>query len=366
MKKITFVTTTDHNVGDDFVREGIKYLLRRHYKNEELRFESIHKHSPITTRHGFEWFRYHRLSKHVDKALPLKLTRDKILEADVIVQSGAPVYWCHNVGGDHCSENEWFHPLLQRRLALNKNAILMNLAAGTCQKYNSDGSEFLLCKKDADYIRKLFRLSSVTTVRDALAKKVLYSLGLVAPLLPCSSIFAIDECGLKEEGDDYVVVNYMEGGGHYTFGQNIDHAKWKREFSKFYHEIKKFERVVFSCHNEAELRKAKEIDPDAEVYYSTDYLKYMKFFAKAKYGIMNRVHGSFLLASYGKPSVVIGSDTRAKMATEIGLNSYFVNDVDHEFLMTQYDLLRKMKDSYKDRFNLIKKKAFDDYMIALS
>ena len=68
--KISIITTVDHNVGDDFVREGIKYLLRQYFANQELIFENIHKHSPITTRYGFEWFRNLRYSRRVDKLNP--------------------------------------------------------------------------------------------------------------------------------------------------------------------------------------------------------------------------------------------------------------------------------------------------------
>jgi hypothetical protein len=54
------------------------------------------------------------------------------------------------------------------------------------------------------------------------------------------------------------------------------------------------------------------------------------------------------------------------MTTEIGLNSIFVNDATYEFLMEQYDVLRSTAADYKDRFNCIKKKSYDDYMVSLS
>ena len=116
MKKIAFITTVNHNIGDDYVREGLKFLLNEYFKNEKLEFVNIHKHSPIPSRNGFEWFRYYRLSKIIDEMLPLSITKDKILDSDLIVQSGAPVYWCHDSISSHCSENEWYGPLIRRRL----------------------------------------------------------------------------------------------------------------------------------------------------------------------------------------------------------------------------------------------------------
>ena len=92
----------------------------------------------------------------------------------------------------------------------------------------------------------------------------------------------------------------------------------------------------------------------------------MKFYAKAKFGIMNRVHGAFLMASYEKPSIVIGNDTRARMAAEIGLKHYFVNDVDIDLLRNEYEFLKNGGDGFAERFRLIKEKAFADYMKAFS
>ena len=61
-------------------REGIKHLIRQKFSNENLEFQNIHKHSPITTRYGFEWFRYLKLSSIVDKLIPTWLTKDRMLE----------------------------------------------------------------------------------------------------------------------------------------------------------------------------------------------------------------------------------------------------------------------------------------------
>lgn len=363
--KISIITTVDHNVGDDFVREGIKYLLREHFTGEKLEFENIHKHSPITSRYGFEWFRNLRLSSKADRILPKKWTQDRIHNADIVVQSGAPVYWCHEEPKTHCHQNEWYQPLIHERFLHNKGARLFNLAAGTCQTYHSDGQEF--CDSCNTYINEFYKLSDVTTVRDRLAKTVLAKIGIDTPVIPCASIYAIDEHKLKNEGDDYVVLNYMHGGAHFSFGQKIDFAKWEREFSRFYFQLKDLESVVVVCHNRKERDSILSIDPKAEIFYArNDYLAYMKFYSRAKFGIMNRVHGAFLMASYGKPSIVIGNDSRAKMVNEIGLKHFYVNDVDADVLFDEYDALMRTASSYAEVIKSIKDKSFSDYMGALS
>lgn len=355
---ITFITTVRHNVGDDFVREGLKYLLRQYFANNKVHFTNIHKHMPVTARYGFEIIRDSKLSHKLDSEIPIWLTPDRIKSADLVVQSGAPVYWCHQEA--HCFQNEWFTPLIRRRFNPQKQKLL-NLAGGSCQTYFSDGSEFLKCEKDINYIREFFNLSTLTTVRDKLAKKILNSINLDAPLIPCTSIFAMDEHKIKAEKEEYVVVNFMEGGAHYTFGQNIDSTKWKNEFSRFYYTIKKKEKIVFACHNKAEVKSAKEIDDKANIFFSSNYLDYLKFYSKAKCGIMNRVHGAFVIAAFGRPILVVGNDTRARMVEEIGGRSYFVNNVDADFLLQDYDRIMNESKSFIAQFNEIKTKARSDY-----
>lgn len=365
---ITFITTVRHNVGDDFVREGLKYILSKYFTGQQIKFTNIHKHSPITSRYGFERMRGAQTFMKWDAKLPLKpfFIPDRIKSADLVVQSGAPVYWYHP--NNSCHQNEWYQPLIKYRwIPLHKKgAKLVNLAAGTCQRYNSDGKEFLENPEVINYIKEFYDLCTVTTVRDTLAKNVLGYLGIEVPVIPCSSIFAKDHHGIQAEKGEYVVFNYMKGGAHFTFGQNIDFERWQQTFKAFYDKISQTERVIFSCHNEKEVQEAKEIAPQAEIFFSKDnYLDYMKFYAKAKFGIMNRVHGAFQMASYGKPSIIIGNDSRARMASEIGLESFFVNDVDLDFLMQQYELLLQGYNNFEERFQKIHQKAEQDYLKAL-
>jgi len=369
---ITFITTVDHNVGDDFVREGIKYIIKQVLKRTDLHFQNIHKHSPITVRHGFEWFKNVSISKFVfpseklDVLLPLSITRDKILEADLVIQSGAPVYWCHKDHGSHCADNEWFDVLIRRRFLSNKKAKLLNIAAGSCQEFTSDGTEFLQCSKDIEYIKEFYSISDLTTVRDTLAQKILAQIGLNAQIIPCPSIFAVDEYGFKPEEKKYLIINYMKTAGHYTFSRKIDSDKWFNELKLFYNYVKNKEEVLFVCHNKQEVSEAKKIDPGANIFFSNDFLEFMKVYSYAKYGVMNRVHGAFLMASYGAPSFIIGNDSRARMASEIGLDSMFINDVNSDILIDKYEGLKTYQSEYQSKFDKVKTKAFNDYYSLLS
>ena len=363
--KISIITTVNHNVGDDFVREGIIFLLKKVLPDKIIDFQVIHKHCPISSRYGFESFRRNRFWDKIDKIIPLEMTRDRVLEADLLVQSGAPVYWYHGASSQ-CVDNEWFSPLIRRRYKrFNPKIPFINLAAGSCQCYYSDGSEIKQSDANINYIQELHSLSAVTTVRDTLAKTMLNYIGLDAPVIPCSSIFARDNLNIEKHMPEFVALNFMENGAHYSFEQNIDGTKWFYDFQKFYEYIRTKENCVFVCHNKHEINYAKMIDNNAQIFYSNNYVEYVEFYSKAKFGIVNRVHGAFMLASFGKPSFVIGTDSRAVMAQEIGLRHEFVSKVDVERLILEYQLL-KQDHQYEECFEVIKAKALNDYFNILN
>lgn len=357
-----FITTVNHNVGDDFVREGILFFLEKCFV--KISSEFIHKHAPITVRKNFEWVRSYPISLLLD-LFPIVPGKDKILTADILIQSGAPVFWCHP--GGHCARNEWYGPLIKRRYVRVRDKVpFLNLAAGTCQKYFSDGSEFFTCRKCSGYIKELYGLSSITTVRDKLAQKVLRSFGLDVTLLPCPSIYARDRLKIAAEEPRYICLNYMRGGGHYNFSQNIDCTCWEQTFKAFYHRIKDKYDCVFVCHNMKELRDARRIAPNAKKFFSTDYIDYIKFYAHSLCGVVNRIHSAFAIASFGRPSLVIGSDTRATMAEEIGLHHIFVSDATPARLQAEFEILCEQIKEYHRRIFNIKQTAERKYLLTIT
>ena len=332
--RLTFITTLRHNVGDDFVREGLHHLLEARFG--PLAVESVHKHAPVSVRPGFEWVRRRELSAVLD-AVPLGWTRDRLLESDLVVQSGAPVYWSLP-GRVRCSDNEWYAPLIQRRWSRVRERVpLLNLAAGACQPYHSRGDELLADARVVAYARALFERSSLTTVRDRLSERFLHALGLSAERIPCASLFARDRLGIAPRTPDCVALNVMPLGGHYDLAQGIDGRRWLREFARFYARARRRARCVFVCHDRRELRLARAIDADAEVFWSRSHADYLRFYAHAAAGVLNRVHGAFALASFGRPAFVVGSDTRSHMVEELGLRHAFVGDVDAVRLLRELD-----------------------------
>src|SRR5689334_2896414 len=117
MLKISLITTQGTNIGDDFVREGVRAAL-----------DSICTYHPyLIDKHQPETSCASPLAE--DHFEPLS---DKICEADAVIQCGAPVYW--NLGslpGQKCSSAEWIEPLWYRRIAkVHESLPVLNISAG--------------------------------------------------------------------------------------------------------------------------------------------------------------------------------------------------------------------------------------------
>lgn len=359
-----FITTLEHNVGDDFVREGILHLL------EALgvlgRAEFIHKHSPVTTVYGLEGMRRPRPSRILDRLARAIGARDRIGAADVLVQSGAPVYWCHP-GGPHCADNEWFDPLVRRRfLPHRRGRAFLNLAGGSCQRYRSDGSEIAACPRCLPYVRELFDACTLTLLRDRLARRMLNLAGRDAEVLPCTSIFARDRLRIAPQAGEFIVINGMERGGHYDFGQGIDAGRWRERFGELARLARRSGRVVAACHNRAEEAFARQVVPEVERFLvPNDHVELMRFYARARFGVVNRVHAAFMLASLGKPAAVIGNDSRARMVEVLNLPTRFVGDVGSGDLEGLLAGAESRERAYRDEIEAIRSDARTKYLDGL-
>jgi hypothetical protein len=349
--RITAITTIGHNVGDDFVREGIFHLLKQAFGSVQA--TSVHKHLPITARPEWEWVHTSaccrllarlpgiwrlNLRNRLDRSLPLNERTDKILNCDLLVQCGAPVYWLH--GTNSCGNSEWYEPLIRRRWVRVRDRVpLINLAGGSCQTYGSDGAEFEGASETLAFIREFYDSCRLTTLRDVLAGKILKMAGRDAPVLPCTSIFARFALRIEPQAPQYVVLNYMRMGGHYRFSNGPGPAVWAGIFRDFVNQLPSKEDYVFACHTRAEMKEVHQLFPGFKIFWSADYRDYLKFFAQAKYGIVNRVHAAFAMASFGRPSLVIGNDSRARMSDLLGLKTVFVDEVTTAMLLEERERL---------------------------
>lgn len=334
MVRLSFVTTVDRNPGDSFICAGLENLLRQVLplyrpfyidKHDERSLEPL-------------WPLLSTQPPPVRRALKALLwvrNRDRSIfsRSDLVVQAGTPFYFIlPDAQGSYdrpytSVDDEWIGRIWRRDLlGRYPHCPVLNMAVGTCQPFHSDGSEFNGHEPLLDFVRESVRRSALTIVREPIASRLLTSLGLDHLCLPCSALFAADFHQVFRAEPRLVVMNYMPGGGHYDLGQGIDRQQWEERFLRIYRELSARERVVVACHSASEVRAIRGILPEAETFFSPDYRAYLRLFAHASLGVVNRVHAGVALAGLGIPSVVIGTDTRAKMANLLGLPVFFVGD----------------------------------------
>lgn len=372
--KVTFITTIDRNPGDAFIRAGIEFLLQQimpfyvPYYVDKHDIRSLNRHWWFLTKHP----------KKVRKLLGMYLNlfernQDVFSLADLIVQAGTPLFYISpNDKGLYDTytssiTTDWVQEIWINRLLSHKNDIpIINMAVGTCQPYHSDTSEFDRSHELIEFIERTVTRSSVTIVRERNAFQLLRRYNLNGYCLPCASIFACNFHGIYAEEPEFVAVNYMHGGSHYTLGQNIDFDGWQKTFTTIYNYLKEKHRVVVVCHAPKEVLHIRSILPEAETFYSNCYEDYLRIYAKTKFGVLNRVHGGMAIAGFGRPSVIIGNDTRVKMAEMMELPIYFVNDANPNLLMEIIESFESEANEWNLKLTRLKEDARLNYLQILT
>lgn len=107
--------------------------------------------------------------------------------------------------------------------------------------------------------------------------------------------------------------------------------------------MKRTERSTFVCHDKEEYAAALRIDPEGDRFISSSHEEYLNVYARAKAGTVNRIHAAFALASFGRPSFVIGSGSHARMVDEIELQRWFVNGVRAEQILDAYSAISRRR-----------------------
>lgn len=364
MMKVGFITTIDTNIGDDFIRQGIVNILKAAYPSVKFEFICVNKHFPYTAYpawhplHHFPSMKRIRGVNRIQRILKKPLARlggSKFDRCDLIIQSGAPVLW------PDCERCEWNIPIWQEIVGRLHNKIpVFNLAAGSCYPWEKQSAKFS-SEEEKQYARTIGSYCQLTTTRDSLAFKLFDEAGVQNSLFPCTAFF-VDSNFSNEHKKEYILINYMSGGGHFDWGQQIDRMEWEKTLKHVIRNLKKNNDVRFICHDEKEVQLAKELDPSLKIHFPKTISEYLDCIRVAKLGINNRMHASVAMGSVGVPSVSVCTDTRLLMLHNIGLPISYVKDIDAGELMAISDKLLSDVEYEKERLLNLKKKKFEQYL----
>jgi hypothetical protein len=362
--KIGLITTLDTNIGDDFIREGICNLLRSVFHDRELEFVPVNKHQPFTvfdTSHPARLAQGLRLpvgGRFIGAAANLlaKTGKSRFDDCGLIVQCGAPVLW------PDCNRCEWAEPLWSSVIGrLHEKTPVLNLAAGSCYPWEKQ-PEKIDNPLDARFLRTISSYCVATTARDTLARKLFASIGVEAKFLPCTALLA-GGTGRKPGGyRDFILINYMPGGGHYDWGQRIDPSSWDRAMSELISNLKKKHKVAMLCHNETEKRAASELVPDLPIIFPKTPEEYFSVVAGAKAAVCNRLHASVGMAGIGIPSIAIGTDTRLLMVDAIGVPALYVKDATLEKMEESLNRILVNREAESQRLLALRERVWKEYV----
>ncbi len=245
-----------------------------------------------------------------------------------------PIIW------EGCRNSEWANLIWRDVIArvAQEGKPVFNLGGGSCYPWERQPSS-LIGDADESFIRLMLGAARVTTVRDSLARRLFSSLGHDTLQLCCPSIFAGQIYSKPAEPSRKVLINYMQGGGHYDWDQSIDGAAWQASMQKLVAELCKQDwRPLLIAHSPTELSLAAELWPDLPRVLPTNCAEYFNVIRDAAFGVFNRMHASLAAAGLGIPSVAIGTDTRNLMVEALSLPALYVKEASiREATRLQYE-----------------------------
>lgn len=366
--KIGLITTLNTNIGDDFIREGICFILEYLFMHHDIEYVTINKHVPFSVYPAFHpahlvetitripYFPGKRLFCDSLDYIFSKINSTYFDQCELIVQCGAPVFW------PNCHDNEWAKPLWKNVIGrLHSRIPVLNIATGSCYPWERQPSKFD-STKDERYIKNILGYARLTTVRDSLAQILCRATGIELPLIPCSAFLS----GVNREPifnkSGYVLINYMIGAGHYSWNQEIDNKKWDRVLRELIRRLKKRHRIALLCHNDQEYIAAKYIAPEINIYHPKTTHDYLECVSGSIFAICNRMHASVVLAGLGIPSIAICTDTRLLMVSQIGMPTYYVKDVDVDVLEEEAERMITFRKCEYDRLIALRGQVWNNYI----
>lgn len=319
---IVLVSTVGHNPGDEFIRLGQQHLLQRLVSDTE--FSVVHKHDPRTLfEDSVPRGSPHRLLAPLLHRVHSALTsaRNRLSVADLVVFAGTPFIWRQDTWllPSTSANAEWTAPIWGALVHEYRDVPVLNLAAGTSLNPRQDLGFILKDRRVVAFLDSALRRASLTTARDQTTARILERIGHSVPVLPCTSLWAAHGARLERTPQEYVALNVMREGVHRARGKATAGPTWRDTIRAVVEQLSLRWPLRFICHSPEELRLARTWFPSHPAIYSRDPVVLLDAYGRARYTVSNRVHGAAGAASFGRPALGIGGDSRMELLQEFGL-----------------------------------------------
>jgi hypothetical protein len=344
---VGFLTTLGVNVGDDFIREGIRNCFDRLGVAVHPYF--VNKHDPS--------------SVHEVRDIEIGGLRDKIRDCDVFVQSGAPVYWHHGEGAHRSNQADWHEWAWEQRILLPfPRPVFLNLGAGSCQPWDDVGDSFVEDQACASFAVRAADRAALTTVRDPVASHILSRLNVAHHCLPCPAFLAACKFYPAHNSGCLIGVNLMPKGGHFDLRGTFDSLSWICRLHELLNRLRQMGRVLFICHDAEEEQFAEYfVAGDERIFRAQSYREYLDLFRTLSCIFANRVHAAVTAAGFGVPGIIAGTDTRARIGEWIGLDVLQANTLDPSSVAQRMAELLRERKAEGERLVALRERTMLDY-----
>lgn len=281
----------------------------------------------------------------------------KFDSCNLLIQCGTPVLW------SGCSHSEWAGPIWRdvlHRLSGQGKQVL-NIGGGATYAWERR-PETLCGDADEEFVKLMLQTCRLTTARDKLTQKLFASLGHETEVACCPALLAGQAHATPAAPTRKVLVNYMEGGGHYDWEQGIDKAQWQETMREVVSVLcRQGWHVVLLAHDAKEYDLARRTWPKLPCEKPDTLESYFIFLRDAAFGVFNRMHASVAAAGLGIPSVAVGTDARNLMVAETGLPVFYVKEATAERLLTTTQQLEKTRQAEENRLLALRAKTRQRY-----
>ncbi len=346
-------------------------MIREKFGSDRIEFILVDKHKPLSAYPSWHPLaalgaiaeklpRGRRKLEHVAEPILHPFGWNRLQKCDLVIQSGAPVIF------EGCGRAEWVGPIWDRIIgSMYRRTSVWNIAAGSCFPWLQQPRR-IVDPIDAEFLERISSYCRITTVREELAQHLLAENGQRSPLIACTAFLA--GLGVAHTATDSspILVNYMEGAGHYSFGQGISADRWAEQLGVIVNRLNKRHKICFLCHTRKEFESVRRRFPEfqAELPRSTE--DYFHLISGAKAGLYNRLHASVALGGIGGPSLAIGTDTRMLMLKELGLQFRYVGAVDVDEIEQALEETIKRRKAERDRLLALREEVHAKYRTVLS
>ncbi len=362
--KVGLITTLDTNIGDDFIREGILSALEESVSHK-IEYIYVNKHIPCDIyppAHPIRWTKHlpkgRRTATRLTDNLLHSFKGSRFETCDLIIQCGAPVFF------NRCARVEWSKIVWEHVLCrLADHIPILNLAAGSCYPWEKiPATTADLIEQDRLFIEKITKACALTMVRDPLSKSLLDEMNLEVHQEVCSAFLAARRYQKPTAKPQFVFFNYMKGGGHFDFGQQIDADQWEQTMRTVIEQVRKKHPVAFICHNKLEFDLAGEMFSDVPRFLPRTVEEYFNLASLGLTGVFNRMHAAVAFGGLGIPSIAVGADTRMNMVRELGVPVYYVKEVNADILIHDLENLLESRNEEAVRLKKLSDRVFNSYV----